>query len=235
MRNHGGVAATLGNIGLARVIDRVNIEMGHLAEQRVRPAVAGDAELQTGHPLRRTVHADVHQSVCPENAAYPAVERDILMVRRVLLVEEQTHRVTLYAKARLNADKDIAQRDAADKEPVGLDRGNLSGEPVPATFNPLAFPTAGERVVHLAVNGKIVLLMRLNFVIGSTIEHGKQLFRRFRQLANIIPLGAKRLEDVVETFRYIKQGGTCLFAHARRIVINYQGDLFILVRNLAQV
>ena len=62
------------------------------------------------------------------------------MVRGVLFVEKETHGVTLYAKARLNADKDIAKGDAADKELVGLDRGNVAREAAPAAFNAFALP-----------------------------------------------------------------------------------------------
>ena len=126
------------------------------------------------------MHADVYQSVGSKDSADPAVESDILMVRSVLFVKEQAHGIALNTKTRLHADKDIAKSDTSDKKLVRFDRGYLSGETAPASFNALAFPVAGDAVELFTVYGKALLFVRLYFVIGGLVEHGKQGFRRFR-------------------------------------------------------
>ena len=123
------------------------------------------------------MHADVYKCVGSEHSADPAVEGDILMMRSVLLVEKQAHRITLNAKTRLNADKDIAKRYAADKKSVRFNWSNVAGKSAPAPFNALALPDTGDAVEELSVNGKAILFMCLNFVIRSLVKHAKQRFR----------------------------------------------------------
>jgi len=114
--------------------------MRHLSKEGIRPAVAGKAGLKSRHPLDRSMHSDMHHGMCLELTAYPAVESDILVMRRIFLVEQKSHGITLHADTGLNAYKDIAESYAADKNILISNRHNFSRKFLPAIFDAFTLP-----------------------------------------------------------------------------------------------
>ena len=235
MRNHCRVTAPFGNIGLARIVDRVNIEMRDFAKQRVGPAVTGDTELETGHPFHGTVHADVYQRICVESAADPAVERNILVVGSVFLVEKKPHRITLNTKARLYTYEHVTEGNAADEELVGTERSNISRKASPAFFYALAFTDGGDLLVCILVDAESFGFMCLDFVICCLVKHFQQFLRRFRKSADVITFGLKLLKNLVDAFRDIQKGGAGFASHTGRIIIDNKSDFLVFITHMPQL
>ena len=239
MRNDRGIAATLRNARFTRIVHRIHVEMGNLTEQRIRPARLHRTELQPGHPFCRTVHSDVHERLRPEAARQPAIERQILMMRRVLLVEQQTHRITRHADARLHADVHIAKLQPAQIHSIFSSRGNFSRKAAPPRVDALALSQRGPRRIFLRGNAHTrqtaahVVLRLLH--IGRFIEHVHELLCVLRQRADLVAFLLQTPQHAQQTARHIQQCRGAFLPKARRIVIHHQRNFLLAIGRVAQL
>src|SRR3989442_15932888 len=63
-----------------------------------------------------------------------SVERCKAMMRRAAFRHQQSHRIVFVAKRRLNADKDVAERDSLNQQ-VAVEGIDGPGRPSPLSFN----------------------------------------------------------------------------------------------------
>ena len=82
MRNHRGVRTAFGDDGFTDVVDRIKIEMRHVADENVWPVVVRQGDLLPRRELQASVCAEVHDGVGVETIAKPEIRRDIGMRRR---------------------------------------------------------------------------------------------------------------------------------------------------------
>ena len=101
--------AALGDRALGRVVGGVEIEVGQVADQPVRPARAGQAGLLARHEFQRPMGAEVQHRIRAEILAHPAVEGREGVGRGEALLEQQAHRVAFVAEGGLDADEDVAE------------------------------------------------------------------------------------------------------------------------------
>jgi hypothetical protein len=114
-------AASLGQRPLARVVARVQVDVGQRADEPLRPAVARQPDLLAGHELERPVRAEVQHRVGREVLLEPAVERAEGVRGREVPLEEEPHRVALPPERRLHAHEHVAELRAHHEQrlPVG--------------------------------------------------------------------------------------------------------------------
>ena len=117
-----GAGAALGDGAFRGVVGGIEIEIRHVADQPVRPALGGEAGLLARHEFKRAMGAEVEDGIGREVLAQVAVEGRESMGRREALLEQQPHRVTFVAKGRLDADQNIAEALAQhmDRRAIGL-------------------------------------------------------------------------------------------------------------------
>ena len=114
--HQGGRGAALGDHALGGVVGGVEIEIGQVADEAVRPAGAGQAGLLAGHELQGAVGAEVQHRVGAEVLADPAVEGGEGVGGGEALLELEAHGVALVAEGGLDADEDVAEGLAEDEE-----------------------------------------------------------------------------------------------------------------------
>jgi hypothetical protein len=108
--------ASLGDGALGRIVRGVKVEIGQVADEPVRPALARKPGLLARHELERAVSAEMQNRVRPEILAQVAIEGREGMGRRKTLLEEKPHRIALVTEGGLHADHDVAEAFAQDKE-----------------------------------------------------------------------------------------------------------------------
>ena len=115
-----GGRAALGQRAFGRVVGCVEVQIGQVTDQAVRPALRGQAVLFAGHELERAVRAEVQHRMGAEVFAQPAVKSRESVSGCKAFFEQQAHRVALIAEGRLDADKDIAKALAQHKDAAAV-------------------------------------------------------------------------------------------------------------------
>ena len=118
--HQGGRGAALGDHALGGVVGGVEIEIGQVADEAVRPAGPGQAGLLAGHELQGAVGAEVQHGVGAEVLADPAVEGGEGMGGGKALLELEAHGIALVAEGGLDADEDVAEGLAKDEERAAI-------------------------------------------------------------------------------------------------------------------
>ena len=130
----GRPGAALGENPFRRVVGRIEVDVGQIADQPIGPAFGAQSGLLAGHELQAAVGAEMQHGVGAEILAEPAVERGEGVGRREPALEQQPHRVALIAQRGLDADEHVAELRAEDlhRGAVGL---QLAGGGAPGGFD----------------------------------------------------------------------------------------------------
>ena len=210
-------AAALGDVRLGGIVGGIKVEVGHAAEQHIGPAVGGGAETHAGHPFRRAVHPHMHNRMGPELPLQPAIEGQVLVVRGILAIEEQPHRVAGDPDHRLHADVHVAVANATQVDPLAAERRDIAGCLAPAGLHPAALLRAKPAVQLLHPQG---------LAVGAVSLHGglyvrQQGLRRCRERPGVVAGSGERAEQPVQAGRHVEQRGGGDPAHARRVVVDH--------------
>ena len=218
----GGVTASSRHRGLGRVVERVEIEMRERPEQLVGPAVPGQRGLQTRHPLRRAVHADMDDRIGLEAVLEPGVERRELVMRREGLLEQQPHRITRHAHRRLQSDGDVAALERIDADRLAARRRDVAGRLAPVALDALGRAAAREpatEVAHRDAAPALAALQRTDPLV--------ELRDLRRRAADGVALAAQALEERGHRCRHIEQRGGARLAEPRREVVQHDGHALL--------
>ena len=120
MRHDDSVPAALRDDGLGGVVRGVDVHVRHGAEELIGPAQAVVTEGRARKPFHRAVHAHVQDGVRAVALLQPFVIRGVLRVRGEIALEKQTHGIALHPERGLDADEDVADREARDVRPAVL-------------------------------------------------------------------------------------------------------------------
>ena len=104
-----GAGTAFGNRAFRRVVGRVQVNVGHVADEAVWPARARHARLLARHKFQRAVGAEVQHGVGFEVFAQVAVEGRERMRRSQALLKQQAHRVALVTEGRLHANQHVSE------------------------------------------------------------------------------------------------------------------------------
>ena len=218
----GGVTAASRHRGLGRVVERVEIEMRERPEQLVGPAVPGQRGLQTRHPLRRAVHADMDDRIGLEAVLEPGVERRELVMRREGLLEQQPHRITRHAHRRLQSDGDIAALERIDADRLAARGRDVAGGLAPVALDALGRAAAREPTPEVAHRDAAPAFAALQ---------GTDALVELRDLrggaADGVALAPQALEERRDRRRHIQQRGGARLAEPRREVVQHDGHALL--------
>ena len=95
---------------LGRIVRGIEVEIRHVADQSIWPAVTRQACLLARHELERAVRSEMQDSVRAEILTKPAIERRERVGRREALFEQEPHRIALVTERGLHTDEDVAER-----------------------------------------------------------------------------------------------------------------------------
>ena len=104
-----GPRAALGQCRFGWVVGGIEIDVGKIANQAVRPIRTAQARLFTRHELQRAMHAEMQYRISVKAVAQPKVKLRKGMGGRKAVLKQQAHRVALIAEARLQSDKDFSK------------------------------------------------------------------------------------------------------------------------------
>ncbi len=216
-QRRGGAA--LGEHPLGGVVGGVEVDVGEVPDQPVRPALCREADVLAGHEFQRAVGAEVEHRV--EILVEVPVERREGVGRREVALEQEAHRVALVAEGRLHADEDVAEVGAVDVDrlavgllaagrcaPFGLDLGKVRlARDMVVDADPVRDVGAGAE--RLAVAGEDRLAQRVD--VGRQVDG--------------VALGLQRVERVEEAFVDGEEGGRARGARVGREVEDDGGEL----------
>ena len=186
------VRAALGDGRLRGVVRGVVVDVGGVADEVVRVAVAGHANLLAGHELQGAVRAEVQHGVGAEHVLDVRVVRGEAVVGRRGLGEEQAHRVTLVAEGGLDADEDVAELLAVHEQVLAV-RVEVPGRGAPVLVQVLL--VQAELLVLL--DGHLVLDVEVGRrELGLlVVEHGvDQVILVVGHVADVVALLLQALE-----------------------------------------
>ena len=228
--HQGGRGAALGDHALGGVVGGVEIEIGQVADEAVRPAGPGQAGLLAGHELQGAVGAEVQHGVGAEVLADPAVEGGEGMGGGEALLELEAHGVALVAEGGLDTDEDVTEGLAEDEEgtAIGLQATRRRSPLLLDLPQPLLAP---DMVVgaHPGVDVGVGAIAG-----GVAIDDG--LAQHVNGLGHLdtVAGGLHLPEGVVQGGEDRQVGGGAGVAGVGREVEQHHGDLALGARGLAQ-
>ncbi len=113
-------SSALGQHPLGRIVGRVEVEIGQVADQALGPAFAAKPGLLAGHEFQGAVCPEMENGVGSEVLPDPAVEGRKGMRRREIAFEQQPHRIALVTEGRLHTDEDIAEPGTVDMDAAAV-------------------------------------------------------------------------------------------------------------------
>ena len=216
-----GRRATLGDGALGRVVGGVEVDVGQVTDQPLRPVAAREADLLAGHELQRPVRAEMQHGIGPEVLPDPAVEGREGVRRRKALLEEQPHRVALVAEGGLDADEDVSELrpEHEDRRAVGLvPPGGGSPLALDLAQVPLALDVVGRRNadMHIGV-GAVPLAVAVDDAAAQLVDARRHVDR--------VAFAGQRAQRAEQRFEHREEGGRAGVAGIGREVEQHHGDL----------
>ena len=219
--DHRGVAAALGDLCFADVVDDVEIVVRHLADQHVRPVVTRQRDLLPRGEFEAAVGAEVHHRVRLETVAQVEVSRDIGVRRGHLDAVDEFVLVAPFAGEGLRHQDDVAELNPADGH-IALRRAEGSAGEFAVTLRHRPVEVGGHALfdpcVVFAGSDGDGLHARHGFFARAVARVGAeggvvrfdlliQLFRRFGERAGRVAGLLQTLEHVEDGFRDAEPAG----------------------------
>src|SRR4028118_174350 len=107
MRNQHPIAPTFSQHRLGGIICCIDIEIGQISQQNIRPRIASITERRTRQPFNSSMHSEVNYSVSLKVILQPFIKSRVLGMRRQIPFKHQSHRVTSNTEGWLDSNPDI--------------------------------------------------------------------------------------------------------------------------------
>ena len=107
--DEGRARPPFGNCAFGRIVRCVEIDIGEIVNQTVRPAGSGHPALFAWHKLQRTVSSKMKDRARLEIFSQIAIEGRESVRWGQALLEQQTHRIAFVAEGRLDANQHVAK------------------------------------------------------------------------------------------------------------------------------
>ena len=174
-----GRRAALGDGAFGRVVRGIQIHIGHVADQPVRPAISAQPALLAGHELERAVGTEMQQGVGTKIFTQPAVEGREGVRGGKAFLKQQAHRIALIAEGRLYAHKHVAEALAQHEQAATVALLTARRRP-PGRFDGLEvlftpdMVVGGDQGVHIGLRA-ITLGIALDDPLAQRIDAGRHV------------------------------------------------------------
>mmetsp|Transcript_5701 Transcript_5701/g.23522 ORF Transcript_5701/g.23522 Transcript_5701/m.23522 type:complete len:1185 (+) Transcript_5701:1625-5179(+) len=228
-----GVGAALGNGSLGRVVGGVVVDVRGAADEVIGVAIAGHANLLTGHELQGAVGAEMEHGVGAEHLLDVGVVRRKSVVGRGGLGEEEAHGIALVAEGGLDADEDVAELLAVHEEVLAVGVEVAGGR-------------APVLVKVLLVDAELLVLLDGHLVLDVHVGRGElgllvvengvdEVLLGLGQVTDVVALLLEALEHAVDGAKHVEVRGRADVALVRGEGEDGDGELLVNVLLLAKV
>ena len=116
MRHERGIAAALGDDAFADIIDGVDVEVGHVADEYIGPVVIRQRHLLAGNEFEAAVRPEMDERVRTEPLARPEIGGYVGIGGSSLHAVHDFFRVLADGRQRLRQNGDVAEHDARHRD-----------------------------------------------------------------------------------------------------------------------
>ena len=215
-----GARASLGDHAFGRIIGGVQVEIGQVLDETVRPTLGGHAGLFARHEFQRAMRAEMQHGIGTETLSDPAIEGTKGMGGGKSALKQHAHRITFIAKAGLQADEHVAELRAEHENRTSV------GQLLAGCRPPLALDFRQPGLMtHVVVGGNA----RHDIGVGAepfriAFQHdGAERGFGFRHLHRVA-LGLHAAQSVEQGSKDPEIGGRAGGAAVRREIEQDDGD-----------
>ena len=213
--------AALGQHPFGRVVGGVEVEIGRVADQPVRPALARHPRLLARHEFQRAMGAEMEDRMRAEIFADPAVEGTEGVGRREGAFEQQPHRVAFVAEGGLHADKHITELRALDEDVAAIGQLLARGG-APGGFDLGEVLLAPDVIIGRNAHGDVGIgAIAIRIALEQRVAH------RIKAFGNIdgVTFAREPLQGRIERFMHRHEGCGAGRPGIGREVEHHDGEL----------